>query len=177
MDQPGDSASVGVVVVVMVALAVFLQAAATAGMHRRAAAAAGPADLPEMPYGKRNVAFLPAKRHQPVSVSDGEARKHRPVSVSVPFISQQMCDPVKFPPRAHFLSSLRREIKPRLFEVQVEHAQSVFTVSLCSLRVHLTTKLLDGFTTLLMLSVHVCSCCTCPLCTIDQAPEKLVTKA
>lgn len=43
--------------------------------------------------------------------------------------------------------------------------------------VHLTTKLHDRFTALLMLSVHVWSCCTCPLCTIDQALVKLVTKA
>lgn len=77
---------------------------------------------------------------------------------------------------ARVLSSFHREIEPQLFEVEVEHAQN-FLQSLRSLQVHLTTKLLDGFTTLLMLSVHVWSCCTCPLCTIDQTLEKLVTKA
>lgn len=92
-----------------------------------------------------------------------------------PFFSQQMYDPLKFPPCTR-LSSSHREIEPQPFEVEVEHAQN-FLQSLCSSRVHLTTKLRDGFTTLLMLSVHVWSCCTCPLCTIDQALEKLVTKA
>lgn len=55
---------------------------------------------------------------------------------------------------------------------------AVFIVSLhFKQHVHLTTKLCDRFTALLMLSVHVWSCCTCPLCTIDQVPVKLVTKA
>lgn len=90
-------------------------------------------------------------------------------------LNQQMYDLLKFPPSTR-LSSSHREIEPQPFEVEVEHAQN-FLRSLCSSSVHLTTKLHDGFTTLLMLSVHVWSCCTCPLCTIDQALEKLVTKA
>lgn len=95
--------------------------------------------------------------------------------VYIPFSHSRCMNQSSFHP-ARVLSSLDREIEARLFEVQAEHAQN-FLRSLCSLRVHLTIKLLDGFTTLLMLSVHVWSCCTCPLCTIDPALEKLVTKA
>lgn len=62
------------------------------------------------------------------------------------------------------------------FAVEMKHTQQ-FLQFLCSQFEHLTTTLRDRFTALLMLSVHVWSCCTCPLCTIDQALVKLVTKA
>lgn len=65
--------------------------------------------------------------------------------------------------------SLRRCV----FEKESKRTQKAF----CDSFTHLTTKLRAGFAALLMPSLHVWSCRTCPLCTIDQALLKLVTKA